>query len=108
MAPLDTWMDLPHMAPDQWALSWALRHHRNWRWQLQMGEIYPDGSFCRHEGVIARIDEPLPMLLDDPTAGRLLSQLASTGEGWTEELSAVLRGCPDWREAVARTLLRRW
>ena len=96
------------MAPDQWALAWALRTHRNWRWQLQMGEIYLDGSFCRHEGVIARIDEPLPLILDDPTAGRLLAQLADTGEGWPEALGDALSQCKDWREAVARALIRRW
>jgi len=108
MHSLDRWMGLPHMAPDQWALAWALRNHKNWRWRLQMGEIYIDGSFCRHEGVIARIDEPLPFLLDDPTAGRLLADLARTGDGWSEDLVDMMGRCEDWREAVARALIRRW
>lgn len=108
MAPLETWSHLPHMSPAQWALAWRLRHCRMWRWQLQMGEIYVDGSFRRHEGVIVRRDEPLPMLLDDPTAGRLLGQLAASGSGWQDELGRALQQAQDWREAVALALLRRW
>jgi hypothetical protein len=108
MSPLQTWSKLPHMTPAQWALAWRLRHSRRWRWLLQMGEIYEDGSFRRHEGVIVRRDEPLPMLLDEPTAGRLIGQLASTGPGWDEELRRALLQAPDWREAVALALLRRW
>ncbi len=108
MRPLSHWQRLPHMKPKVWALSWGLVRARNWRWELQMGEIYPDGSFRRHEGVLVRLDEPLPMLTDDPTAGRLLTRLVETGSGCWRVFGKTLREHKDWRIAVADALLQRW
>jgi len=107
LAPLSRWQALPHMAPEGWALAWELAHHPAWSWQLYMGEIYLDGSFTRHQGVIVRLDQPLPMLLDDCTAGRLLGRLALTGPGWVPSLLTQLQLHP-WHLAVAYALLQRW
>ena len=107
LAPLSHWQAMPHMAPEAWALAWALVHHPAWSWDLYMGEIYPDGSFSRHEGIIARLDQPLPMLLDDCTAGRLLGRLSQTGPGWVELLRDQLQHHP-WHLAVAHAVLSRW
>ena len=96
------------MRPDHWALAYGLVRARDWRWELQMGEIYPDGSFRRHEGVLVRLDEPLPLLTDDPTAGRLLTRLVETGPGCWRVFGDALRARRDWRIAVAEALLKRW
>ncbi len=107
LAPLSHWQAMPHMAPEAWALAWELVHHPAWTWCLYMGEIYADGSFTRHEGVIGRLDQPLPMLLDDCTAGRLLGRLALTGPGWVSSLLDELQRHP-WHLAVAYAVLQRW
>ena len=89
------------MRPATWALAWELRHHPRWRWRLHMAEIYLDGSMRRHDGVLSRADEPLPFLLDDATAGRLLGLwIEASGR---QELR--LTADQDWREEVARALL---
>ena len=92
------------MRAQTWALSWELRHHPRWRWQLHMAEIYLDGSMRRHDGVLSRADEPLPFLLDDATAGRLIGLWSEAVDGQVLRLTAD----QDWREEVARSLLRAW
>ena len=108
MHPLSHWQRLPHMKPTVWDLPWHLVHARQWRWQNQMGEIYPDGVFRRREGALVRREPPLPLLVDDPTAGRLLTRLVETGPGCWRTFGVTLRLDKDWRIAVADALVRRW
>lgn len=97
-----------HMKPAQWELAWRLRRDPRWAWRSGMGMLYPDGSFTTYQGFLLPAGEPLPYLVNDRTAGCLMGLLAESGPGWQGLLGEELAAAEDWREGVARALLRRW
>lgn len=105
---LDHWTRLRHMRPEQWELAWKLRCHPRWTWRSGMGLIYPDGAYTVFQGFLLPHGEPLPLLVNDRTAGCLMGMLADTGAGWSGALVEALERREDWREAVGLALLQRW